>query len=461
VSDRMVVALAIGVWGGSWVGWPAPRWPTAVACVLFVLLKRPLLLVCAATALAAGLSAAALSGLTPPHASAVDGWATLVRDPEAVPGGVRVEVRLDGRHLDAWAHGVLAAKLDDRSAGERVAIAGVVHRLGPVGRRSLLPRHVAGRVEITEVGSWRPGSTASRAANLLRRTLRRGARSLDGDDRSLLLGVVLGDDNGRPPVLEQRFRDAGLSHLLAVSGENVAFVLVLAGPLLRRLRLWPRWTVTMALLVFFGLLTGWEPSVVRAAAMAAIACTSFTTGRPASTVRLLGLAVAGSVLVDPLLVRSVGFQLSVGATTGIAVLARPIGARLRGPTLLRELMAVTIAAQIGVFPVALPAFGGVPLASLPANVLAVPVAGPLTMWGLAAGLVAGRLGPPADRFLHLPTALMTGWLDGVARWAAGLPLGWVGGGQAAGIAVLVLLLASLRWRWRSVRTGSTSPREPS
>jgi competence protein ComEC len=249
--------------------------------------------------------------------------------------------------------------------------------------------------------------------------------------------------------------------LLAVSGGNIAFVLVLAGPVLRRLGLASRWAVTIGLLVFFGLLTGWEPSVVRAAAMAAIACTSSTTGRPASTIRMLGLAITGSVLVDPLLVRSVGFQLSVGATTGIAALSRPIAVRLRGSRWLREVVAVTIAAQVGVLPVALPVFGGVPLASLPANVLAVPMAGPLTIWGLGAGMVAGRLGPPADGLLHRPTSLMTGWLDGVARWAAGLPLGQVGAAQAAGILAAVLLLASLRWSWRSVRTGSMSRREPS
>jgi competence protein ComEC len=190
--------------------------------------------------------------------------------------------------------------------------------------------------------------------------------------------------------------------------------------------------------------------------MAGIACTASFAGRPASTLRLLALAVAGSVVVDPLLVGALGFQLSVGATTGIALLAHRIAAHLRGPRLIRELVAVTVAAQVGVLPVAVPAFGGVPWATLPANLLAVPVAGPLTVWGLGAGLVAGRLGPPADALLHAPTALMTRWLDGVAAWGAHLPLGRLDLAGAVGIGVAALLVGSLRWSWRWVRTGSTS-----
>ena len=58
--------------------------------------------------------------------------------------------------------------------------------------------------------------------------------------RSLYTGLVIGDDREQPADLADAFRGAGLTHLLAVSGQNVAFALALAGPLLRRLRLWPR-----------------------------------------------------------------------------------------------------------------------------------------------------------------------------------------------------------------------------
>src|SRR5262249_58586162 len=110
--------------------------------------------------------------------------------------------------------------------------------------------------------------------------------------------------------------------------------------------------VTVGLIGWFALLTRFEPSVVRAAAMAAIAATATVLGRPASTVRLLSLAVAVMVLIDPLLVWSVGWWLSVGATGGIAVLATPLAVRLPGPRPLAQTLAITAAAPGGGAPVA-------------------------------------------------------------------------------------------------------------
>jgi hypothetical protein len=73
--------------------------------------------------------------------------------------------------------------------------------------------------------------------------------------------------------------------------------------------------------------------------------------------------------------------------------------------------------------VLVPVFDGLPVASLPANLLAVPVAGPIMMWGLAAGLPAGVIGGPFARVVHVPTEIMVAWVAAVARWGAGLPLG--------------------------------------
>ena len=235
--------------------------------------------------------------------------------------------------------------------------------------------------------------------------------------RALFTGLVLGDDREQEPEEVDDFRASGLSHLLAVSGQNVAFVLAIAAPLLRRLSLRGRFGASVAILLTFGILTRWEPSVLRAVAMAALALLASTIGRPSGSIRILALAVTGLVLVDPMLSGSIGFLLSVGACTGIAVLG-PVLERRRVPTAL----AVTLAAQLGVAPVLLPVFGGIPVASLPANLLAGPAAGPVMMWGIVGGLPAGLINGPVATALHLPTRLLLEWIAGVARVTARLPL---------------------------------------
>ena len=234
----------------------------------------------------------------------------------------------------------------------------------------------------------------------------------------------------------------------------MAFVLVLASPLTNRLRLGGRWAVTLGIIGAFGVLTRFEPSVLRASAMAALAVTAALAGRPAGTLRVLALAVSGLVLVDPLLVVSVGFQLSVAASLGIAVLGPRIVEHVPGPAWWRDALGVTLAAQLGVAPVLVPRFGGMPVVSIVANVLAVPVAGLVTTWGLPAGVLAGLGGPVVARVVHLPTRLLIGWVAGVARVAAGVPLGEVhalGLLVAAGAGWAALALARRRPTWRSAR----------
>ena len=92
-------------------------------------------------------------------------------------------------------------------------------------------------------------------------------------EAGLLLGLLLGDDSELDAGLERDFRAAGLSHLLVVSGGNVAMVLapVLAASALLRLSRWPKFAVGFGAVAFFTVLTGAEPSVLRAGVMACLA----------------------------------------------------------------------------------------------------------------------------------------------------------------------------------------------
>lgn len=425
----------------------------AAGVVLGLALHRPVVLVVAVLLLTGGLAARAEAGLVPPPAAPFEGWVTALTDSEPVGSGVRLDVRAgDGRHLQAEAYtGSGREVLRTARSGERFFVSGRT-RPPPPDAAWLTTRHVAGVLAVDDVRARSSGASWMQAANAVRDLLVRGADGLPARERPLFLGFVLGDTRGQSADITDDFRGAGLSHLLAVSGQNVAFVLALAAPLLRRVGLRVRLPATIAVIAFFALVTRFEPSVLRASAMAALAVTAATMGRDASSIRVLALAVTGLVVLDPFLVRSVGFQLSVAACVGIVVFAPRLAAVLRLPGWLGEPLSVTLGAQAGVAPVLLATFGGVPIAGIPANVLAAPLAGPVMIWGLSAGMVAGALGPGWATMLHWPTHLMIGWIARVAHWGATVPLGEVRAGELLALtAGGAVMCAATRFRAAAFR----------
>lgn len=451
-----MVGIAAAGWLGAAVSRPVPVAVLVAATVAGIAgvlrdARRPwLALGCVALALGtvtSALGARSLAGLHPVETGAHEGAVTLVTDPAITDRGrLRVDVRLHGRRLLAEARTPAAIDaLRHRLAGERVLVRGEVtafeHRMGWAEAR-----HLAGRLRIEAVDGIGPPAAHAAVANGVRRVLDRGARVLPDRHRSLLAGLTLGDVREQPAELGADFRASGLTHLLAVSGSNVVFVLAVAGPLLRRLRLWPRFAVAVAVVGGFAFLTRLEPSVVRAAAVATVALWASTTGRSSGGVRHLALAVCGLLVVDPLLTRSVGFRLSVAACSGVLLLAGPIVERLPGPRWFREPLGMTIGAQLAVAPVLVPTFGAMPLAALPANVAAVPLAAGLMVWGVTAGLAAGVLGPPAATLLHLPSAVGLRALEAVAAVNAGLPLGHVDLRHVTVLCAGAALATRARWR---------------
>jgi len=438
VSDRWAVAVAVAAGLGAWWSFGGPLWPGVLLVAAALALRAPAVLVVAVLLLGGALGARAWPAPAEPRE--VVAAVRLVDDPVRRASAVRTVVELEGDRYEVWARGSPARRLAMRQAGEQVVVEGriVPHR----GRRDAA-RHLRGRLEVARVTGFHEGAPVARAANRLRTLVATGGRSLPPVERALYTGMVIGDDRALPADAVDAMRAAGLSHLTAVSGSNVAFLMAVAGPALTRLRPWPRWLATLALLGWFVLVTRAEPSVLRAAAMAVLAATAFVLGRPASTVRLLSLAVAGLVLVDPLLVHAVGFWLSVGATAGIAVLSVPLADRLPGPRPVAAALAVTAAAQVGVAPVTLAVFGSLPLASVPANVAVAPAVAPVTVWGFPAGLVAAVVPDPFAALLQLPTLVCVRWVLVVARAAGAVALPELTAWPAAALAVAGAVVA---WR---------------
>lgn len=455
-----LAALVAGIFAGESLGGDAAVGVLTLAAVIgvgaVVTRRRPARLVL--LLLAVGLAGTALmqralhgievSPLTAAIAHEEDATVavTLLDDPDASRFAMRVLVRVDardghaagGRRVLLRASGDVAARVRILAAGDGATLRGW---LGPLDEFDVrfVWRHAVGTFHgTTLLGVTHARAPLLRTANSVRDFVLGGTRGLAPVDRALLAGFLLGDTRGVSPELNDDFRAAGLSHLTAVSGENVAFVLALVAPVLRRCSLRGRLVGALGVVALFGTMTRWEPSVLRAVVMAAIALVAGHLGRPQHGVRILVLAAIVLLAADPFLVHSVGFVLSCTASLGITLFARPIAARLPGPAWFREVLGVTIAAQLAVAPVIIPVFGSMPLVALPANLVAVPLAAPPTVWGLFAGVVGGVTAgwaPVVPRLLAVPTAALLHGLVTVATVASAAPFA-VDGRAAWGIVAL-------------------------
>jgi len=336
------------------------------------------------------------------------GNATVRTDPTWVGKGVGVVVQLHGKRYRVIAHGAPGAHLANRLAGEHVMVAGTCAKTtGPYSRYDRVT-HVVGRMTVQSVSEeFSEGSIAVRAANRMRMALHDGVASMPYDLQALFAGLVIGDDRDQSREMVNQFRASGLSHLCAVSGQNVAYLLAALSPLLHRLRRNSRFIAILIILAWFVLLTRAEPSVLRAAVMAGLVAMNAASGTSMNARTILASTVIMLLLIDPMLAWSVGFALSVGATAGLAWLSARLG-HIIGR---HGMLASTLAAQVGTMPVSFFVFGYVPVVSLIANPLALWVAGMVMMVGLPLALLASLLTP----------------LVPLVSWAMTIPVAWVAG----------------------------------
>lgn len=269
----------------------------------------------------------------------------------------------------------------------------------------------------------------------------------------LVSGFLIGDTSSLSSVDQQMLREAGLSHFVAVSGSNVAMFLGLWWVIAAPFAFGPRRRAVGGLVgvSLFVIMTRWEPSVVRAGAMAIIVLLTRAVGYPMTAWSALGAAVTGIVLVSPELVESVGFQLSIAATLGVMALAGLTPTPWRW---LNAAVAATIGAQMAVAPILLWHFGNIPLMAPIANILAVPAVTLSTMAG-GVGVIAGwepvlAVSVTAARYVLWLAEVASGWpqlsavgfalvmlLAGLTVWLPTRPLG-----VAVAVGFLVLQIVS-------------------
>lgn len=264
-------------------------------------------------------------------------------------------------------------------------------------------------------GSARPGTVVAG----LRDVLLDGLNDLVPEPEAALgAGILLGVRSAIAPEINDAFATAGLTHVVAISGWNIAIVAALVAALVRPLERGPggRWTTAVVAAIVIGayvVLTGASPSVVRAALMAGAMLVGRLGGSRAHATSALGLAALVMLLVAPSVLWDVGFQLSLLATAGLIWFGRSIEARLdRWPGWLREPIALTLAAQLTTLPVILVNFERLSLVAPLSNVLVVPIV-PLAMLTAAVASAGGVL---LSLVALPPLTDAVAWLLGGAAW---------------------------------------------
>lgn len=497
----LTIAWMIGIWLASLVDWPVAGWlGTAVPLLpLAHLLRRQQGQV--ALALAA-LSALAFGGarytLALPQIDA--GHVAFYNDAPADVGIIGVIVKepdVHDRHANlrvaveqiSFGDGttypvegmvlVRANRFPEVPYGARVGVNGRLET-PPEGEEFSYKAYLArqgvhsfvsqGRVRILAEGQGSPLLHAILA--LKGQTQEVINRLIPEPEAALLSGILLGNDNGIPPDLAQDFRDTGMTHIIAISGFNIAILIAimvsLADPFLAR-----RTAVLVAVagIIIYTILVGAEASVVRAAVMGSLFLfTSRWLGRPNFPYASLFFAGLVMTLFNPMTLWDVGFQLSFTATLGLMlyadpftqwtqrrlarVLERPLTNQVMG--VLSEAVLLTLAAQILTLPLMIGYFRQLSLISLLANAVILPFQPGVMLWGGAAALVGLLwlpLGQPlawvAWLFLTLTVRLVRAF---AAVPGAAVPLYL----PVAGLIGLYALIAAFTWYVKAEREKRTA-----
>ena len=414
--DLRLLGPAIGVWFGAIIAITLDqRWWWALVVVSAVAIAlcwyRSLVIVVTVVATACGIVAAGLA-VTAAHPAELE-QSIAMRATVSVVGVVATDAQLPrmGTHA-VWsdaaepAEFVLnAERVDDTMLSAPLLVrctcsARVGSRIRAVGRISpdvKVGEHIAavrldGPIEVLD----EPGPVNA-IANSLRSGLLTAVRAQPPDAAALIAGLSVGDESAQSPQLADDMRASGLSHLTAVSGGNVAIVIVLVIAIASTLRLGRRLRYVLVALAVLGfvVLVRPQPSVLRAAVMGFVVVLGLFAGRPSRGTSALAVAVISLVLISPGLAVSYGFALSTLATAGLLFLAPLVVRRMRAhrwwgrvPLPLVLAIAATLAAQLATLPIIALMGTGVGSSSIVANLLAAPFVAPVTIGGLAIAAIS-------------------------------------------------------------------------
>jgi competence protein ComEC len=366
--------------------------------------------------------------------------------------------------------------------GARIRVDGAIRPPPEGGYGDYLRRTgVAGTLRSRSLERLPSGPGGDNPLELLRRHPAAAlAAAIPEPEAGLASGIVIGLRDRVDRDLAADFTTVGASHVVAISGWNIAIVAACVAALCGRLSRRRRALVTAAAIIVYVAFAGASASVVRAAAMAGVVLIARESGRAGRAAAALGWAALILLLVDPHLVSDAGFQLSALATAGILAWATPFGQWLgarsgRLPGWLTECLAVSLVAQLATLPVVLLSFGRLAIVSPIVNLGVVPLVAP-AMAACAVALLGGLAtlaGAPAlvATMLGLPAWFLLSVIVGMVEAGAALPFAsatidppWnaIAAGAAAtciGVGVAVRRLGLVA-RWRRARPSGRARASP-
>ena len=230
--------------------------------------------------------------------------------------------------------------------------------------------------------------------------------SIPEPNASFINGILLGSRQNIPDDLKEAFNKTGTTHILAISGYNIMIIswAVLGGLIYffrRRVAFW----ISVGIIIVFVILTGASASVVRAAIMGLLL--SFASGYGRLYDQKNSIILAGAIMIwfNPfVLVFDIGFQLSFAAVLGLIYLYPWLNSKLHKISDaggIKELVLMTISAQISVSPLLIYYFGNVSIVALPANIMILL----FVPYAMLAGFISGLVG-----MFYLPLGQILGYI---------------------------------------------------
>jgi competence protein ComEC len=329
-------------------------------------------------------------------------YSALVRVIEVKDGDRGYRLRSPARLISSEAH------FKEILPGQKIRVQ-VIVQPSKEGRVAALLINKGSFVVVSQPSRW------AKSLDRIRDGLR--AASGTGDSGALIPGMVLGDTSLQSATFKNEMRRSGLTHLVAVSGANFAivstFILYLMQFVFRKIPL--RLGATTVFLIAFIALVRPSPSVLRAAAMAAVLLIAQGTHRGRDSLPALGFAIAAVVVADPWQVRDPGFALSVLATAGLLIAAPSLVEKFSAvmPKPLAIVIATPLAATLFCSPVIVAISGQLSVMSIVANVFAAPAVAPITIVGFVAGLISPAL-PSLSHLLLWCVKPLAAWVAWIA-----------------------------------------------